>query len=242
MITVNCLYCGRAILTHPSLVSRKKFCSRSCLARSKTGSNARNFKDGRTILRLTCQQCGREFVGAVRNRFCSRECFLAARPPTFHTCPQCGQRFGPVDHRGRKFCSKGCAYKAHTTGRRTFRGTITKARRAQRLVRYCVVIGLLERPVTCEECGSTGQAIEAAHHNYDEPVRIRWLCRSCHRRWDKREPKHATFVIHSRDFAGVDVDGGGFLNVPCQEDSISASLARAHKSTPTPAGAGVEGA
>jgi len=108
------------------------------------------------------------------------------------------------------------------------------------LVRYYVLAGLLDRPTACEECGSTGQAIEAAHHNYDEPLRVRWLCRSCHRRWDKREPKNATFVIHSRDFAGVEVDGAGFLNVPRQQDSILVSFAGTHKSTPTPTGAGVE--
>ncbi|MCC7409315.1 MAG: hypothetical protein IT442_14715 [Phycisphaeraceae bacterium] len=34
--------------------------------------------------------------------------------------------------------------------------------------------------------------IEAAHFNYDEPLRVRWLCCSCHRRWDKRHPKHGT--------------------------------------------------
>lgn len=51
----------------------------------------------------------------------------------------------------------------------------------------------IQRPKTCEECGATGK-IEAAHFNYDEPLRIRWLCCSCHRHWDKREPKNGTFV------------------------------------------------
>ena len=98
MITVNCSCCGKAVPTHPSRASRTKFCSRWCLARSKTGENARNFKDGRTILHRTCRQCGREFIGAARNHYCSRECFAASRPPTFLTCLQCGRRFGPVDH------------------------------------------------------------------------------------------------------------------------------------------------
>jgi hypothetical protein len=24
---------------------------------------------------------------------------------------------------------------------------------------------------------------------------VRWLCVPCHRRWDKREPKHATVIV-----------------------------------------------
>ena len=195
MITLNCLCCGKAILTYPSLASRKKYCSRSCLARSKTGENARNFKDGRTLLCRTCRQCGREFIGAARNHYCSKECFVASRPPTFYTCPQCGQRFGPVDHLHRKFCSKECANIARSTGRRTFRKTIRKARSAQSLVQYYVGAGLLQRPLACEECGATERKIEAAHYNYDEPLRVRWLCVPCHRRWDKNEPKHATIVV-----------------------------------------------
>jgi hypothetical protein len=46
MITVSCSRCGKAIQTYSSLAARKKFCSRSCLAQSRTGRSAGNFKDG----------------------------------------------------------------------------------------------------------------------------------------------------------------------------------------------------
>jgi len=52
--------------------------------------------------------------------------------------------------------------------------------------------------------------IEAAHHDYDQPLHVRWLCRSCHVRWDKREPKNGTVVVMSRDFAGTSVDAEQF--------------------------------
>ncbi|MFQ6047992.1 MAG: hypothetical protein ACE5K7_01350 [Phycisphaerae bacterium] len=55
--------------------------------------------------------------------------------------------------------------------------------------------GHITRPSVCEECGATDRKIEAAHYDYDEPLRVRWLCRSCHVRWDRREPKGATFVV-----------------------------------------------
>jgi hypothetical protein len=51
------------------------------------------------------------------------------------------------------------------------------------------------RPNACEECGATDCRIEGAHFDYDEPLRVRWLCISCHRRWDKRDPKGATYKL-----------------------------------------------
>ena len=57
-------------------------------------------------------------------------------------------------------------------------------------VRRAIKKGLLVRPNICEECGKEG-VIEAAHHSYERDRRldVRWLCRSCHRRWDMVEPK-----------------------------------------------------
>jgi predicted DNA-binding protein (UPF0251 family) len=48
--------------------------------------------------------------------------------------------------------------------------------------------GRLVRPDSCEECGKT-VFVEAAHLNYHDYMAIRWLCRSCHRRWDAENPK-----------------------------------------------------
>jgi hypothetical protein len=62
------------------------------------------------------------------------------------------------------------------------------ANRAGLKVRRAIAKGELERPNTCEECGRQ-RPIEAAHSNYARPLDVRWLCRPCHRTWDKREPK-----------------------------------------------------
>jgi hypothetical protein len=135
------------------------------------------------------------FVGKSSRKACSHLCSELMRSPTYFVCQCCGQLFGPVDRLARRFCSRSCAYAAALTGQKTVRQTISKARRAQSLLRYHVQAGHIVRPTTCEECGATDRAIEAAHFNYDEPLRVRWLCVPCHRRWDKREPKHATVIV-----------------------------------------------
>ncbi len=132
-----------------------------------------------------------------RDRSCSRGKRRVGgnrRPRSWTICPVCLSVF-VLARLDRRFCSCACKVKAQTTGRRTKRRTTTKARSAQSLLRYHVQAGNIVRPMTCEECGATDRPIEGAHFNYDEPLRVRWLCISCHRRWDKQEPKQATYKV-----------------------------------------------
>src|SRR3954449_11573088 len=48
--------------------------------------------------------------------------------------------------------------------------------------------GTLVRPAACEECHTAGR-VEAAHYDYVQLLEVRWLCRSCHVRWDRAQPK-----------------------------------------------------
>lgn len=54
---------------------------------------------------------------------------------------------------------------------------------AHRRVLKGVKSGALVRPDTCEECGIAGRKIHAHHEDYNRPLDVRWLCRSCHNRW-----------------------------------------------------------
>ena len=116
------------------------------------------------------------------------------KPQTFRDCACCDKRFGPLDRLSQKFCSIECKVRAQTTGRKVARKTIAKARSAQSLLRYHIQAGKITRPERCEQCSAVAK-IEGAHFNYDEPLRVRWLCRSCHVRWDKAEPKNATVIV-----------------------------------------------
>lgn len=120
------------------------------------------------------------------------------KPRTYSICPACLCVYGPPDRRSRRYCSSACKEAAQRTGRRRLRRATAKARSAQSLVRYHVKAGNLARPGACEACGTASGRIEAAHFDYDQPLRVRWLCRSCHVRWDRREPKGGTRVIGPR--------------------------------------------
>lgn len=63
--------------------------------------------------------------------------------------------------------------------------------RARQRVYYAIKKGDLVRPDTCEWC-KTVTTIEAAHHDYEKPLDIKWLCRPCHAKWDYHEPKIMT--------------------------------------------------
>jgi hypothetical protein len=142
-----------------------------------------------------CAHCGVAFEGKSGRRFCSPACRSTSRPPTYKTCPVCALVFGPVDRLDRKFCGWACTVRARPTGRRVIRRTHTRARSAQSLLRYHVQAGNIARPDACERCGATGQQIEGAHCDYDQPLQVEWLCVPCHRRWDASEPKGATYRV-----------------------------------------------
>lgn len=151
-----------------------------------------------TIIEKKCIECGKTFIQMRRLKaVCSEDCRLKRRlrfrPPTFKKCEYCGRKFGPVERLVIKFCSYKCKVNFQTTGRKTYRKTITKARSAQSLLTYHVKKGNIAKPAICEECRATNKKIEAAHYNYDDYKAIRWLCISCHRKWDKQNPKNVTY-------------------------------------------------
>ena len=60
--------------------------------------------------------------------------------------------------------------------------------RAAYHLKKAVAEGQLVRLTTCERCGADGP-IDAAHHDYSQPLLVSWLCRTCHALWDKAQPK-----------------------------------------------------
>jgi hypothetical protein len=151
-----------------------------------------------------CVVCQSTFVGASNKKLCSDACKTKYRPQTFKICIGCKKKFGPVGHLGREYCSKRCWYD-HVPRRIDHKIVSTKqALRCGRQTRYLIAKGDLIRPNNCEECGTNEKYIEAAHYHYDDPKAIRWLCRSCHVKWDRYKPKGGTMKILKswQDFTG----------------------------------------
>lgn len=142
-----------------------------------------------------CVICKQKFTGKRNKILCSDKCRKEYRPQTFLKCKTCDVLFGPVDHKNRQFCSYRCKVSNQSTGITKFHKATKEAARANRMVKYYVDKGVLIRPKHCEECKQEASKIEAAHFNYHEPLRVRWLCKSCHIKWDKSVPKKGTIIV-----------------------------------------------
>jgi hypothetical protein len=68
-----------------------------------------------------------------------------------------------------------------------------EAHAARSAVQYALRIGTLTRPDRCQnpDCGKVGK-VEAAHEDYSQQLDVKWLCTSCHRKWDRQKPKGGT--------------------------------------------------
>lgn len=62
---------------------------------------------------------------------------------------------------------------------------IRDQRNAHRLIMYAIKLGVLKKSLYCEECGMTDCLIDGHHENYDEPLKVKWVCRKCHRKLEK---------------------------------------------------------
>ncbi len=140
----------------------------------------------------TCRTCGTDFEGRSHQYFCSATCRKAQRPQTFKFCAHCHMLFGPLSHLSTKYCSMVCKCAGQRKAIPKQRQLPTHlARTAQSAVARAIRAERLHRPGVCSECGLDGR-IEAAHRDYDKPLDVRWLCRSCHAKWDWAEPKGGT--------------------------------------------------
>ena len=56
-----------------------------------------------------------------------------------------------------------------------------EAERARQLLRNAIKSGKLQRPSVCSECGRTNTRLHAHHSDYTQPLKVVWLCASCHK-------------------------------------------------------------
>jgi hypothetical protein len=157
-------------------------------------------KDCYNKIEKHCLVCGNKFYGSRNKKLCSKECSKIYRPQSFLKCKACGNSFGPVDRLDREYCSKKCWYE-NIPKRADYEWEYTKeARSCARKTRYLIFKGEIKKPKRCKFCKEE-KILEAAHINYDDPKNIIFLCRSCHRKFDKNDPKNGC-IKRWQDFTG----------------------------------------
>ena len=57
--------------------------------------------------------------------------------------------------------------------------------RARRILEYALFTKKIVKPKKCVRCGGTKPRIEGHHTDYKQPLKVDWLCSSCHRVADK---------------------------------------------------------
>ncbi len=151
----------------------------------------------RKLINFVCLDCGVTFQDnpSQKRKYCSKVCAdksKPTKPKTMLICQRCDKSFGSISGSlKQKYCSRHCA-----AIRGRSKKTVTKpiAKNAQRLLKYYIDKGRIIRPNKCEECKQE-KKIEGAHYNYNQPLKVRWLCTSCHRLWDRKEPKGGTYAV-----------------------------------------------
>lgn len=209
-VQCTCQRCGAAFHVKPSHVDRRRFCSFRCKVEDARGKPI----PPRPRNSCICQQCGVTFFAppVAKRKFCGLPCSTQAKtaaPADVRACTLCGAVKPMSDfHRksdtpsGRTSACAECTNARLRAYHRVHPYSTEKKRvwywenhelallttRCYSAVQTAIRRGDLIRPDTCERCGRTGR-IEAAHHDYSLPLDVRWLCQSCHTRWDREEPK-----------------------------------------------------
>jgi hypothetical protein len=178
---------------------------KSCTARI-SGQKAIRVKTGKFH---PCLKCGNEFWQYRhldgKQRFCSHLCasdFKRKYEKSTRSCANCQGDFTandrPFSNSTGKYCSRNCKIADQTTGVNIIFKPTKAAANAGYAIRAAVKRRQIEKPTCCENCGVSNRPIQAAHYNYVEKLRVRWLCRPCHAAWDYSDPKGGAVRIDLR--------------------------------------------
>lgn len=97
-----------------------------------------------------------------------------------------------------------------------YRGGARADARAHDITEKAILSGRLVNPGSCEICSWSGiykdgrTAIQAHHDDYNEPLKVRWLCKRCHHEWHKHNQPIPLRKGGEKESQTVDIIYGGF--------------------------------
>src|SRR5437868_3456017 len=101
-----CPICGKEFYVAPAKISRRKYCSRACMAIGYRRPDDMPPKQTKVRINKICPTCNKEFhviPGLVSRVYCNRACMTIAYQQMYSLsakpCPTCGKEFKPEKSR-----------------------------------------------------------------------------------------------------------------------------------------------
>lgn len=97
-----------------------------------------------------------------------------------------------------------------------YRGGVRSDARVHNITEKAILAGRLVNPGSCEVCSWSGTykdgrtGIQAHHDDYNEPLKVRWLCKRCHHEWHKNHQPIPVRKGGEEESQSVDIIYGGF--------------------------------
>lgn len=120
-------------------------------------------------LKCLCKQCFRIELNATRDKISQRTCSREWHRKNRKIHPE-------------KYRESNRKWRLHHYDRKSLKA------RARIQLNLAIIRGEITRPLVCDECGATGM-IEAHHGNYNDFLKVQWLCKLCHgiKHWKENE-------------------------------------------------------
>lgn len=147
----------------------------------------KSYLQGRCVTLLNCQECNAPYWAetskAWRSKFCSKTCHSANTART-------------QDRRGEKNSNwKNGISKNHYHYKKLQVQRYPERVNARKKVCDAVKAGKLKR-LPCEKCGT--EPTFAHHEDYSKPLKVHWLCRSCHKAEHQEIQRSHTMVTQDK--------------------------------------------
>ena len=117
----------------------------------------------------------------------------------FGTCDYCGKQFHTRESHYKRSKRHFCCVKCYIDYRRFImlpeeqnaygHGNTLEERRKRIKARNDLNHHLRDKNIKRQPCEICGEPAEAHHDNYDEPLKVRWLCFKHHRQWHREHPE-----------------------------------------------------